>query len=108
MIEFIKKYAVKYFTPLLACYGVFVLYLGYTYQRDISMVYDKDFFYYLYLGKVSVVGLIVGASLVFKFLRFPVVAALILAIPALLFAGFLLIVFGVTAFLAVLFILFGK
>jgi hypothetical protein len=108
MPEFIKNIFFKSFWYLWSGYVLLFIMLTYKYFRAKSVIVNKIIYEDVYLIQMVPVAIILLASLFFKIVGFPRLANAVVAVPAILFLGYFIIIALMWFFLAVLFNIKGK
>ena len=92
----------------MGCYGLYFIYQIASYFYGVKYVVDKQIYDTWLMGKMLIVGLIVGLAMIFKMWGKTRIASLIMGVPTVIKIGTFLIILAVWLFLALAFILFGK
>lgn len=98
----------RIFMPVVVTYILYLIFIGYTYYNGMQYPVNKSFYDQLYLKKILIPAGILTAGWIFRLMKFPALATLVMAVPAGIFLVKTLIILLVWVFLAVVFILFGK
>ena len=98
----------KLFYPFLIVYVAYLVYTVYSYFQGLSTPVSQPFYDRFFAKKMLIpLGLLVG-GLLFRFLKYPAIGSLVIAVPAVIFIVKTLLVLLIWLFLAVVFIVFGK